>query len=61
MQDVKIYIVIENKKTGQETNISGSLELLNAFLKGIVNIEAIPTEGVIQLVGDLSSIQEPQT
>jgi hypothetical protein len=39
MQDIKVYIVIENKKTGDETNISGSLELLRAFLLGVGNFE----------------------
>lgn len=41
MEDVKIYIVIENKKTGQETNISGSLDLLRTFMKEIANIDLL--------------------
>ncbi|MCC7119895.1 MAG: hypothetical protein IT310_15325 [Anaerolineales bacterium] len=50
MQDIKIYIVIENKKTGEETNISGSLELLRAFLSGVGSLEIQPTPTDAQII-----------
>ena len=58
MQDVKIYIVIENLKTKQEVNIKGSLELLGAFMKEIANIE--PSQLDTQYSVVVPPIQEPQ-
>jgi len=39
MQDLKIYIVIQDPKTKQDVNITGNFEVLRAFLSGVGNFE----------------------
>lgn len=39
MQDLKIYIVIQDPKTKQDVNITGNFDVLRAFLSGVGNFE----------------------
>lgn len=39
MQDLKIYIVIQDPKTKQDVNITGNFEVLRAFLSGVGSFE----------------------
>lgn len=39
MQDLKIYIVIQDPNTKQDVNITGDFELLRAFLSGVGSVE----------------------
>lgn len=39
MQDLKIYIVIEDPKTKRDISIRGNFEILQAFLSGVGNFE----------------------
>lgn len=43
MQDLKVYILIEDPKTKQDVSIKGSLDILRAFLSGVGRLE-IQTE-----------------
>ena len=45
----KVYIVVEDKNTGEQLNISGSLELLNLFLKGMININLATADGPLPI------------
>lgn len=44
MQDLKIYICIEDPKTKQDVSIKGNFEILLAFLSGVgtLDIQADP-------------------
>jgi len=39
MQDLKIYIVIEDPKTKRDISIRGNFEILQAFLSGVGSFE----------------------
>lgn len=39
MQDLKIYIVIQDPNTRQDVSIKGNFEVLRAFLSGVGNVE----------------------
>ena len=39
MQDLKIYIVIQDPETKQDVSIRGNFDVLRAFLSGVGNIE----------------------
>ena len=39
MPELKIYIVIQDPKTRQDVNITGSLDVLRAFLSGVGTLE----------------------
>ncbi|MCX6059705.1 MAG: hypothetical protein NTW69_16335 [Chloroflexi bacterium] len=39
MQDLKIYIVIEDPKTRQDVSIRGNFDVLRAFLSGVGTLE----------------------
>ena len=39
MQDLKVYIVIEDPKTRQDVSIKGNFEVLRAFLSGVGTLE----------------------
>ena len=39
MQDLKIYIVIEDPNTRQDVSIKGNFEVLRAFLSGVGTLE----------------------
>jgi hypothetical protein len=39
MQDLKIYIVIQDPNTRQDVSIKGNFEVLRAFLSGVGNFE----------------------
>ncbi len=39
MQDLKVYIVVQDPKTKQDVNITGNFEVLRAFLSGIGTLE----------------------
>ncbi|MDQ3004161.1 MAG: hypothetical protein M3R47_02065 [Chloroflexota bacterium] len=39
MQNLKIYILIEDPKTKQDVSIKGNLEILRAFLSGVGKLE----------------------
>ncbi len=39
MQDLKIYIVIEDPKTKQDVSIKGNFDILRAFLSGVGKVE----------------------
>ncbi len=39
MQDLKVYIVIQDPKTKQDVNITGNFEVLRAFLSGVGTLE----------------------
>ena len=63
MQDLKVYIVIQDPKTKQDVNITGNFEVLRAFLAGIGTLEIqelnAEPEGVFRLIHWLTS-QRPQ-
>ncbi len=39
MQDLKVYIVIEDPNTRQDVSIKGNFEVLRAFLSGVGTLE----------------------
>jgi len=39
MQDLKVYIVIENTSTRQDVSIKGDLEVLRALLSGVGTLD----------------------
>jgi hypothetical protein len=39
MQNLKIYIVIEDPKTKQDVSIRGNLDILRSFLAGVGTLE----------------------
>lgn len=39
MQDLKIYIVIEDPKTKQDVSIRGNFDILRAFISGVGDFE----------------------
>lgn len=43
MQELKIYIVIQDPKTKQDVNITGNFDVLRAFLSGVGNFEIMDT------------------
>ena len=53
MQDLKVYIVIQDPKTKQDVNITGNFEVLRAFLSGIGTLEI--QELNIEPAGSLTS------
>jgi len=42
MQDLKIYIVIQDPKTKQDVNITGNFEVFRDFLSGVGTFEIQP-------------------